>query len=930
MRTAISALMLIAAMVLPAASQEPKIADWIGLAEGDAKPAGNVVYHKSFVLDFEPADAYLKFTCYTPADFGGTRYTSFINSVQGPSGSFWMDVQYVNLANTLHKGSNSVDIAVNWVKNGTWGPVLAKLVARGKDDDGNEKSFELRTDSSWVYYPGPFKVRPKDAPEPESKPAAVVGAADEWQPARSPQVLPKIDTSSVIGVSGVKIKGGNAGSLYQFNLVRDYSDKFYFLDRLGYSSVEDYIFGQSNYQYPGQWFWGYDKEIAHNQETAGYDFTVYPWVWVPAEWYRKQEQLPMVRCIEHGQEGFGLSLWSPLLVRFNEDIYRELKSKFGDRIKFIYPGIYGDFGETHYMAGWNSWMSPKPEHQHAGFWAGDDLARADFRKKMLARYSTLDALNAAWGTSFASAGDITYPKLDGSDRRRYALDFVDWYYDCMTDFTARVCAIARDDFPNVPIAPKLGCGDENPMWGQDNSAIPEALAKIGVGVRSTHGSSPNFAVRRISSACKFYGNTFETETAGGTNRKDALKKFFIDSSSGCAEVFEYPDAIIKVADIFSGCRRFLRGEHSITEIALFFPTSWHRCNLRRGYPPRLVQAADEARDVFDFDVVDENMALDGALANYRVLAMFDGDFTERPVYDKIMQWVEGGGTLALISDELPYTTVEGDKLDISELASEAKEGGAVLAKGKGQVLVWGGVWDERTDYYQLIYDAAYPSSSDGAVGGVDGKADGVWSSLFKNHVLYLNNTDAPVAITEHIPQTLAQRLGLEFKPDYLDYVIEIPAHGQAVRFFNRRFAESALECEGMNQAQKLASQVIYKGAVGQLGKCVRIPQGQYVGTFFDVLEDGEYAFSCLVDPVHDGVAQLEIDNKPVATLRGPTGYHNFMYPIHARVHLKRGRHSLIIKSTEGENLADKVMVTTDIDLAGFAYGFADPKADQSW
>lgn len=925
--TLITILLLI--ITLPACAHD-KVADWVAVRAEDAQPVGSVVYHRTFELDFEPTEGYLKFTCYTPADFGGTSYRSFVNSIQGPGGSYWMDVQYVNLAGVIHKGTNSIDIEVTWAKNGTSGPVLVKLFAKGQNEDGEQKSITIRSDSSWVYYPGPFKIRPKDSPEPPSKQVAVAGAADTWVPAKSPLVLPKLSTAKVVGVTSVKMKGGNAGSLYQFNLVRDYSDKFYFLDALGYYSIEDYIFGQTNYQQPGTWFWGYDKQIAHNQERAGYDFTVYPWVWVPAEWYCKQEQLPMVKCIEHGEEGFGLSLWSPLLMEFNNNIYRELKTHFGDRIKFIYPGIYGDFGEAHYMAGWNPWMNPKPEHQHAGFWAGDDLARADFRRKMMAKYGSLDALNAAWKTSFASQDEIMYPSLDGSDPRCYSLDFINWYYDCMTDFTLKVCEIAKTTFPGVPVAPKLGCGDENPMWGQDNSAIPEVLAKIGVGVRSTHGSSPNFAVRRLSSACKFYGNFFETETAGGTNRAEASKKFFIDASSGCTEIFEYPNAIIKVADIFSDCRRYLRGQHSITEIALFFPTSWHRANLRKGYPPRLVQAAEEIRDVLDFDVVDENMLLDGALDHYRVLAMFDGDFTEKAVYDRLMAWVDRGGTLLLLADQLPYSTVEGDVLPISELAQEAADGGAVQSQGEGQILVWSGNWDERSEYYELIYSSAYPLSSDGGDGALDGKADGVWTSLFKNYALYLNNTDAPVTVQENIPEEFAERVGLSYQPQFLSYAIEIPPHGQAVHFFDRPFAEFVLECEDMQAADKLPDQVIYKGGGGELGKCVRIAEGKSVGAAFNIEKDGEYGVSCIIEPTHHGIAQLEIDGKKTAVLRGPTGPHNYMYPLQAKVHLKRGKHTISICASEGEHLADKVILTTDTDLAGFSYGFVDLKADQTW
>lgn len=914
---------IITVLLCTAASAQEKLADWIGIQPGGVAAQGSVVYHKTVKLDFKVDEAYLKFTCYTPMDYGGTSCKAFVNGIEGANGSYWQDAQLVNVSNVLTNGDNLIDIEVNWTQDGTSGPIVAKLVAHGKDTDGNEQSAIVRSDDSWVYFPGtysPAKTRDKST----HKKVAVIGSVNTWQAAQNPMVLPKLSPDTVVGVTDVKIKGGNAGSMYQFNTVRDCGDKFYFLKPLGYTSIEDYIYGQSIYQYPGVWSWGYDKQIAHNHEITGFNFTVYPWVWIPAEWYRKQENPPMVRCIEHGREGFGISLWSPLLLEFNEKLYSELGSNFGDSIRAIYPGIYGDFGETQYMAGWNTWLDPKPEHAHAGFWVGDDLAKQDFRDKMLSRYADLDSLNRAWGTAFKTNDEIAYPKLDGSAPRRYALDFIDWYYDCMTDFTAKVCEIAKKHFPLTPIAPKLGCPDENPMWGQDNSAIPEALAKIGVGVRSTHGSSPNFAVRRISSACKLYGNRFETETASGTNRKNAAKKFFIDASCGCAEVFEYPDAMLRVADIFSTNRRWLRGEHSITDIALFFPTSWHRCNLRKGYPPRLVQAAEEIRDLLDFDVIDENMALDGALANYRVLAMFDGNFIEQAAWDAIRRWIEAGGTLVMLCDQLPFTNIEGGQLPPSELMAEAESGEITRQFGKGRIIAWAGDWENRQNYYNVIHNAAF-----GETPGTDSAVDNVWTSLFKNQLLFLNNSDHPVTVSGNIPESQAKRFGLVFDAKRLMFKVEVPPNATSVHFLDKPFAEMALECEAMKGAEKFHTSGIGSGC-GQPGFAVRIEKNGRLSGEFRVQDDAKYAFAVLADPVGEGRAFLRVDGRQVAEIKGPSGPHKFMYPLAYKIKLRRGRHSVELRFEQGAWLADKIMLTTDTDLAGFAYGFTDPKADQIW
>ena len=928
MQRILSAFALIFLLCLPAFCDE-KAADWIGIQPEDAKAPGAVVFSKTFNLDFDPLEAHFKFTCYTAMDYGGTHYRAFVNGAAGVSGSYWPDVQYMDISKVLRKGGNRVDIEVNWIPMGAPGPTLAKIVAKGKDKDNNDVSVIIHSDETWRYSSGEFDFADIGNADLVMKNTVVIGNANSWQPAKSPQVLPKFNTSNLVGVTNIKLNTGNAGSFFQYDFVRDFSDKFYFLKALGFRSIEDYIFGHINYQQPGQWFWGYDKQIAYNHITSGFEFTPNPWVWIPSDWYVKKNNPSMARCIEHNQDSFALSLWDPQLLRLNEDIYADLKANLGDSVGVIYPGIYGDFGEANYVAGLNPWLSPKPEHQHAGFWAGDDLAKSDFKDKMIKKYGTLEAVNLAWKTSLASIDEIAYPKLDGADSPRYALDFINWYYDSMTDLTLRICTIAKRHFPDIPITAKLGCVDENPMWGQDNSVIPEQLAKIGVGICSTHGIVSNFAMRRISSACKFYGNRFETESTSATGRQDAAKKLFIDASSGCAGVFEYPNSMLEIADVFSKYRRNLRAEHSITEIALFYPTSWHRCNLRQANPPNLTVAAEEIRDILDYDVVDENMALDGALDKYRVIAMFDGNFTESSVYKKLYAWIEQGGTLLLRAEQLPIINIEGSQLSDPELMERAKSGDVTLNEGKGKIIIWSGKWEQRQDYYQMIYGAAY-STTDKKSGGIDGNQDNVWTSLFKDYALYLNNTDSPITVSEAISEDIAGRVGLNYLPQYLKYKIEIPAKSHAVHFFSKPFIEFALECEDMKGAEKHPIDVVYRGGYGTAGRAVRLQNDNYIMTTFRVDSDGEYGFCCVADPADGSPVQLEIDGKPAGIVNGPAGYHKYMYPLNAKLRLKRGKHMLVLRFGSGRSLADKVIITNDTDLAGFAYGFIDPQADQAW
>lgn len=896
---------LIAFIAFPVIAAEP-VADWVCVQPNDLNP-NTVVYTGTFKIDFDVTEAYFKFTCYTPTDIGATHYQGYINSIQCADGSYWRDVQYVNVGKALRNGQNEIDIEVSWSKEGMPGPVLAKLVAKGKDKDGNSKSVTFRTGADWKYSIGEFNASKRAKLNRTVKPVAIIAPADSWDPAEDPIVMPKIYTSSVVGVTSADLSGGGVDEPDQFSFVKDCSDKYYFMNALGWSSITARVTAGNNYQYPGQWFWGYDKELASRWESACFNFAVSPDLDVLPDWYKKQENPVMLRKIGSDSDGIGLSLWSELLTKTNEDFYSEIEENFGESVHSIYPGIYGDFGEARF-----------PSSNPGEFWAGDDFAVKDFRDKMLTKYGNINALDVAWKTGYKSSGEIAYPKFDGSASRRWILDFMDWYYGSMTEYTTRVCGIATTHCRNAFIAPKLTCADETPSTGQDNSAVPKALSKLGAGVLVKSGSYLSSA--RIASACKFYGTRLRTEIGPNIDQIDLAKQLFIDASYGSSGLVADPDTMLTGAETFSKYRRNLLGQHSITDIALFFPTSWHRCNINQPYPPKLAQAAEEIRDIMDYDVVDERMVLDGALEKYRVLAMFDGNFTEQTVCDKIAGWVRGGGNLLLLADELPFSNIEGRAIEIPTDESET---------GKGHVIVWNGDWNTRKDYYKLIYDSAY-SSTVGAIKGPDGAADGVWASMFKNRVLYFNTTDHPVRVSENISESFALAAGLDYQTRFLKYCIDVPAYSLASHFLDRQSVEFAVEFEESGDAKGLPVMLPNQLNVGKPGRSVKVEPRDVLKMEFRVRENAVYGVCCIANPVIDGKAELIIDGKKVSDIGEPSGPHDFYYPLNASLKLKPGKHSIEFRVLSGVFAADKVMFTTDTDLAGFTYGFVDPQVEQSW
>ena len=105
-----------------------------------------------------------------------------------------------------------------------------------------------------------------------------------------------------------------------------------------------------------------------------------PW-YVTPEFVRRDAEMVMLRCLEHGRESAIPSIWCPRL----RDYVRGYLQKFAqhylpmDILESINLGISGDYGEAIYSVLGN-W--PGEYHSHGGFWCGDRLAAADFRRAM--------------------------------------------------------------------------------------------------------------------------------------------------------------------------------------------------------------------------------------------------------------------------------------------------------------------------------------------------------------------------------------------------------------------------------------------------------------------------------------------------------------------------------------------------------------------
>jgi len=165
---------------------------------------------------------------------------------------------------------------------------------------------------------------------------------------------------------------------------KDIDARLDLLRSLGVTSIQSYIFWNKVEKAPGVLDWSeYDADALlfkrHGLKWVPF-VIVGPW-YVTPEFVRRDPKMVMLRCLEHDRDSAIPSIWCPRL----RDYVRDYLRKFSDHympmgvIESVNVGISGDYGEAIYSV-WGSW--PGEYHSHPGYWCGDALAVADFRRSV--------------------------------------------------------------------------------------------------------------------------------------------------------------------------------------------------------------------------------------------------------------------------------------------------------------------------------------------------------------------------------------------------------------------------------------------------------------------------------------------------------------------------------------------------------------------
>ena len=510
------------------------------------------------------------------------------------------------------------------------------------------------------------------------------------------------------------------------------------MKKRGLVAYEDYVAWGAVEREPGKWDWRQHDAICDAIRTAGLHYVVYNWTHFPPTWLRASKSVTLLRCVEHKQETNYFSIFDPRTVEHFDHYYRALSEHFGDRIDGVYACINGPYGEGNYPLDASAWVVGLG-HCHEGYWCADPYAVSAFQDAMRAKYENIAALNLAWGGSARSFEEIKAPHeiADGikpslqtwktaQDRRRW-LDFITWYHQAMIDFAESAIQVTLKHFPREKVRTKPGgnAGGVNPIaWGTYCPGYAKMAAKYGIVLQPADCHGAYFGDKWISTAYKFYGVPLSTEPAGGMDEKTFVRRMFSDASCGASQIFTYEfdghsSDIQKYAHLYTG-------KSGDTDVAVLCPTTLYRLG---GDLWPMIGEADRLRELTDYDVLDEMLVLDGALGKrYRTTILFEPEFIEQAVLDRIESWIKSGGRLVVFGKK-PIQNIDG-------VQWAAADGVGTRRLGRGDVV--------RIEAFPKDNQALEPLRRALPAIGTESSFDGVWVTRRGREVLILNKSDSAV------------------------------------------------------------------------------------------------------------------------------------------------------------------------------------------
>lgn len=426
---------------------------------------------------------------------------------------------------------------------------------------------------------------------------------------------------------------------------------------IGATSIQTYIFWNKVEKEPGYFDWSiYDRdaEIIKRYNLKWVPFIILgPW-YVTPEWFRQSPDNLYARCVEHNRDSKNQSIWNKNLKPYIERFMEEFAKHFipMNVLESVLLGISGDYGEAIYTVTGN-W--PGEYHGHQGYWCNDPVAIKDMQEYFECKYKDIKALNYQWDADYKGFFEIRpFLRKDAPSKKAW-IDFIDWYRLRMNEWAKWWLETAKKKFPSTEIYLCTG-GDGTPPHGSDFSLQCKLAGELGCGIRITNEGSnyiANFVITRlVASASRYYKAFFGYEPAAVVTPEGLVARIYNARTAGAKQIHEYTGNIFEgeeslylkngVDEKLKSHIRFLQEDTPKIEVGIFIPSTYLTL-IEEGYSLPLREVIGIIRDLVDIDFLDENMINDGALKNYKVLFIFEGDIAKESTIKEIKEWVYEGG-----------------------------------------------------------------------------------------------------------------------------------------------------------------------------------------------------------------------------------------------------------------------------------------------
>ncbi|MEI6513298.1 MAG: hypothetical protein WCO51_08505 [bacterium] len=685
----------------------------------------------------------------------------------------------------------------------------------------------------------------------------------------------------------------------------------------------------------GNWNW---KPYNAQRQLAfgvGADWGLFLHASFPPEWYCNKNGFTHLTCLQHEKTVQAFSPWSDGFAKFIDRNWAAARIRYSE-IPAIVLGIHGDYGDAGLMTGLRMLSSDQKadwekrfgdDHNHVDFWCGDEAARESFTKNMLSLYGSLDGINEAWKTSFKTIKDLEFPtntKMSYQAR----LDFANWYKNGVTSMADTFARIARRYYPNSLMMIPIGDTDESIKLGYDVSALVKIATRYNAAIRCTNsGFQPldinhSASLSHIRAACRFYNVPLWMASASPSNEAGFNQRLFEALSTGAVGYYDWSknwNDHMKLAERLS--KHLKRAEPKV-DIVCLFPSSTHDVRPNESYPPIMLNGMRELRDITDFDVADERMVQDGALADYRVAVMWEGTIWKKASLEKIQEWVKSGGILVAY-DFGKLQTPDGDVSLFNSLFGYTKNLPAYRPSANfvpsqdwahtmesGWTVYFPAQKKEMASYIELVRAVAlgnYPAGNKkGSISQADDEKDGVYTTVCTDRVLYFNTTDSPVNRTLQIASNQEEKK------------ITIEPHSFGVIYLNDEPQELLLQCEkftDMNRQKTITSAVCSPGSGNT---AVSVSAGKSILTRVPVSSEGTYRIfgRALVKDKLTRV-QLKVDGTIMTGSAHPSRADVIDY---GTISLTKGVHTFELTNPQSFQ-ADFLLATNDPTVSGYRFPY---------